>query len=437
MHERRIPEWLRHAPAPSVRGFAILAGTEAIARGILISVFPVAIYNALRDARLVSEVYFVIGAASLVIGLLVPYLIRFVPRWWVYLFGALMFVAGAISTTLEAPGAVITGLALTTFAVATTFVCFNAYVLDHVAKIELGHFETSRLLYSAMGWTVGPALGTFLYAWWRPAPFLIAALAASAMLLVFLVMRLGNGKLITRSRRPPANPLAYFGRFAAQPRLVTGWIFAVVRSCGWWVYVVYLPIFSVQNGLGSQLGGIALSMSNAALFLAPLILRFMQRHSVRTAVRTGFLMSGLLFLLGGSQIGIPELTVVLLMAGSFFLILLDVSAGLPFLLAVKPSERTEMSAIYASYRDVSGIVTPGAAWLVLLAAPLSGVFAAGGVGLLLTWVLARKLHPRLGRERISIESTPKVPDDAFAATDPRRAVVQEQTQPVRMPGYRS
>ena len=433
MHERRIPEWLRHAPAPSVRGFAILAGTEAIARGILISVFPIVMYNTLRDARIVSEVYFVIGAISLVIGLLIPYLIRFIPRWWVYVFGTLMFVAGAITTTLETPGFAITGLALTTFAVATTFVCFNAYVLDHVAKIELGRFETSRLFYSAMGWTVGPALGTFLYAWWRPAPFLIAAIAASAMLLIFLVMRLGNGKLITKSRRPPANPLAYFGRFIAQPRLVTGWIFAVVRSCGWWVYVVFLPIYAVQSGLGSQLGGIALSISNAALFLTPLMLRFMQRSSVRTAVRSGFLMSGLLFLLAGVPSGIPELAVGLLMAGSIFLILLDVSAGLPFLLAVKPSERTEMSAIYASFRDVSGIVTPGAAWLVLLFAPLSGVFTAGGAGLLFTWVLARKLHPRLGQARISVESTPTDRNDVLYAIDNVPDMIQERTKLFRWP----
>ena len=433
MHERRIPEWLRHAPAPIVRGFAILAGTEAIARGILISVFPIVMYNTLRDARIVSEVYFVIGAISLVIGLLIPYLIRFIPRWWVYVFGTLMFVAGAITTTLETPGFAITGLALTTFAVATTFVCFNAYVLDHVAKIELGRFETSRLFYSAMGWTVGPALGTFLYAWWRPAPFLIAAIAASAMLLIFLVMRLGNGKLITKSRRPPANPLAYFGRFIAQPRLVTGWIFAVVRSCGWWVYVVFLPIYAVQSGLGSQLGGIALSISNAALFLTPLMLRFMQRSSVRTAVRSGFLMSGLLFLLAGVPSGIPELAVGLLMAGSIFLILLDVSAGLPFLLAVKPSERTEMSAIYASFRDVSGIVTPGAAWLVLLFAPLSGVFTAGGAGLLFTWVLARKLHPRLGQARISVESTPTDRNDVLYAIDNVPDMIQERTKLFRWP----
>ncbi|WP_170546625.1 MFS transporter [Ruegeria arenilitoris] len=408
MHERRIPEWLRHAPAPSVRGFAILAGTEAIARGILISVFPVAIYNALKDARFVSEIYFAIGAVSLLIGLLIPYLIRFVPRRWVYVFGTLSYVAGAVVTIVATPAAVIAGLALTTFAVVTTFVCFNAYVLDHVARIELGRFETSRLFYSALGWTAGPALGAILYEWWQPAPFLIAAGAAIVMLLIFLVMRLGNGRLITRSQCAPANPFAYFGRFFAQPRLVAGWVFAVVRSCGWWIYVVYLPIYAVQNGLGSQLGGIALSISNAALFCTPLMLRFMQRSSVRAAVRTGFLMSGLLFLFAGVPFGFPEVTIAFLMMGSIFLILLDVSAGLPFLLAVKPSERTEMSAIYASFRDVSGIITPGAAWLVLLVAPLSGVFAAGGAGLLWTWVLARKLHPRLGQTRISVESTSKV-----------------------------
>ena len=47
MFERRIPEWLRHAPAPSVRGFAILAGFEAVVRGMLVSVFPVAMLAAL------------------------------------------------------------------------------------------------------------------------------------------------------------------------------------------------------------------------------------------------------------------------------------------------------------------------------------------------------------------------------------------------------
>lgn len=168
---------------------------------------------------------------------------------------------------------------------------------------------------------------------------------------------------------------------------------------------MYLPIFAIEAGLGDQLGGIALSISNAALFVTPFMLRWMQKHSIRKTVQAGFFVSGLLFGAASLASGYPWLTVISLMAASFFLILLDVSAGLPFLLAVKPSERTEMSAVYASYRDVSGIITPGVAWLVLLAAPIAGVFAVAAGGLLSGWILAHKLPTRLGQLRI--EGHPK------------------------------
>jgi hypothetical protein len=72
-------------------------------------------------------------------------------------------------------------------------------------------------------------------------------------------------------------------------------------------------------------------------------------------------------------------------------------------LAIKPSERTEMSAIYASYRDVSGILTPGAAWLVLLGGPVAMVFAASGTALFGAWWMAGKLHPRLGTKKVTVE----------------------------------
>lgn len=201
--------------------------------------------------------------------------------------------------------------------------------------------------------------------------------------------------------RPPPNPLAFLGRFFVQPRLVAGWLFAVIRSCGWWAYVVYLPIFAVENGLGTGLGGLLLSITNGALFLSPLMLRWMQARSVRHAVRMGFSVSALLFLLGGLSAHIPPLTAALLFVGSLFLILLDISAGLPFLMAVKPSERTEMSAIYSSFRDVSGILTPGAAWAVLLFAPVSGIFTAAAAALFSAFLVAGRLHPRLGTHRIA------------------------------------
>ena len=409
MHQRRIPEWLRHRPAPSIRGFSTLAAIEAVIRGILISVYPLAMYQALQDAKVVSEIYFFVGLISLTCGLMVPWLISFIPRRWMYSIGAILFVLGSGLATTGSPLAIIAGLFLNTIATVTTFVCFNAYILDYIGKIELGKCETSRMFYSVAGWTFGPVVGVMLMKWWAPAPFIVSAVSAVILLTVFLSMRVGNGKHIVRSSQKPPHPAVFIHRFASQPRLIAGWLFAVIRSCGWWVYVVYLPIFAIENGLGDQLGGIVLSISNAGLFLAPFMLRWMQKRSVRYTVRFGFFASGLMFCIASFVAFEPAMTIASLIIASFFLILLDICAGLPFLMAVKPSERTEMSVIYSSYRDISGILTPGAAWLVLFVTPISGIFATAGVALFGAWVIAGKLHPRLGEERVHYR-TPEIED---------------------------
>lgn len=407
MHERRIPEWVRHAPTPGVRGFAVLAGFEAVVRGILISVFPLEVYRALGDAAMVSALYFAVGVVSLIVGLLVPALTARMPRRWVYSVGALMFVGAAIGASTGLPELVVAALVINTIATVVCFVCLNAYVLDYIAKADLGQCETSRMFYSALGWTAGPLAGVTLMALWQPAPFVISGVAALSMLAVFWFLRLGNGKLIVRARRAAPNPLAYLRRFFRQPRLVAGWLFAVIRSCGWWVYIVYLPIFAIEQGLGEQVGGLVLSFSNGCLFLAPVILRWVRRQSLRRAVRGAFAAACLCF--GAAAVVSevhPAATVACLLVGSMWLIVLDLCGGLPFLMAVKPSERTEMSAIYASYRDVSGFVTPGVAWLVLLVAPVAAVFAAGAAAHLAAFVIAGRLHPRLGEARIRMEPAP-------------------------------
>jgi len=70
-------------------------------------------------------------------------------------------------------------------------------------------------------------------------------------------------------------------------------------------------------------------------------------------------------------------------------------------MSVKPSERTEMSAIYSSFRDVSSVVTPGMAWAVLLVAPTAGIFAAAAALMGGAFLVAGRLHPRLGTPRPS------------------------------------
>lgn len=404
MHERRIPEWVRHAPAPSVAGFGVLTALDSGARAILLSVFPLAMYRVFGDADTVSAAYFAIGALSLTAGLLTPFATTIAPRRWVFTCGvALYLVSGALGIFGEAAlgptGAVAASVLSYYVAAVVSFTCLNAYVLDYVAQAQLGRCETLRMFYSALSWTIGPLAGVWLASLWAPAPFLVSALFALCLLGVFWRMRLGDGKLIRKARAPAPNPLAYLGRFMAQPRLVAGWLFAVLRSCGWWVYVVYLPIYAVQSGLDPRVGGAALSITNAFLFVAPLMLAWMQRGSVRRAVRIGFFCAGAGFLAAAATAGSPWTTVTILFVASTFMILLDICAGLPFLMAVKPSERTEMSAVYSSFRDVSAILTPGAAWLVLLVFNLPAVFAAGGLGLLGAWAIASRLHPRLGRPR--------------------------------------
>jgi len=113
----------------------------------------------------------------------------------------------------------------------------------------------------------------------------------------------------------------------------------------------------------------------------------------------GFAITGTAFLLGAALSPWPWLAIAVMLTGSLGLILLDICGGLPFLMSVKPSERTEMSAVYSSFRDMSGIVTPGVAWLVLQLAPLPGVFAVAGLAMVAAFLVANQLHPRLGQKR--------------------------------------
>ncbi|WP_417432051.1 MFS transporter [Kiloniella sp.] len=404
MFQRRIPEWLRHAPVPGAKGFAVLSGIESISRGILISVFPLVMYRAFQDTLVVSEIYFFVGIISLVCGLLVPWLTRFIPRRWMYSLGAVLFI---VSSFLAIEGSAISiALALFSYTVAVVilFVCFNAYVLDYVAKVELKRSETLRLFYSALAWSAGPAGGVWLLQWWTPAPFLVSALGATVLLVVFWWMRLGDGKLITKARAPTPNPVAFIQRFFVQPRLIAGWLFAVIKSCSWWVYIVYLPIYAVETGLDERIGGIALSISNSLLFLTPFMLMWIERNSVRHAIRVGFFIGGGVFVVAAFSASLPWVTVGFLLLGTLFLILLDICAGLPFLMAVRPSERTEMSAVYSTFRDVSGIISPGVAWLVLLVAPISALFAVAGLGMFAAWAVAGQLHPRLGVQKQTVVS---------------------------------
>ncbi len=400
MYGNRNPSVVHHAPIPGVKAFAMLSALESAARGILVSVLPIAMYRVFSDAKVVSEVYFLIGVLSFLVALAVPWMSRFIPRRWLYTIATTALIIGSSIGALFDSWILAIGLGLNTLAVVVIMVCFNAYVMDYISRSRLGECESLRLFYSGAAWTIGPFLGIWLMGIWRPAPFILSALAASILLVVFWMFRLGNGKAIQKAKATAPNPFAYLYRFVRQPRLVAGWTFAVIKACAWWVYVVYLPIYAVENGYSEQLGGLLLSLSNAFLFLTPLMLKAM-RGRVRKAIILGFTASGILFLLASLDFAGPAIVIVFLVGASIFLILLDMSAGLPFLMAVRPSDRTEMAAVYSTYRDVSGVLTPGTASLLLIVAPLHFMFGLTAISLLGCAWLGTKLHPRLGGKRFT------------------------------------
>lgn len=417
MVTRYIPLDLCHQPTPKVKHFAFLAGIEASVRGTLIAVMPLVVYEALGTAEATSAAYFFAGIVALAWGLMVPWATRYIPRRWMYSGGCLLYPIGITLGSIGSASTTPYSLMCLSTATATTFVCFNAYILDYVDRTELGKNQSTQMVYASAPWSIGPIMGVWLYHWWSPAPFLLAGVFSVGLLITFWILRLGNGKQIRRAKGPAPNPLAYLNRFLSQRRLIAGWIFAVMRSCGWWVYIVYLPIFCIEAGLGDKVGGFALSASNALLLAAPLMLKYVNKTSVRGSVRFAFGTSGALFIIAAFLSPFPLLTVMLCMLASVFLVLLDVVGGLPFLLAVKPSERTEMSAVYSSFRDVAGIMSPGLAWLILLLAPLPSIFTTLGAGLLISYMIAGRLHMRLGATRQRSTNPDTIPTQNAMAHD--------------------
>ena len=310
-------------------------------------------------------------------------------------------IAGNLFGAFGADEFIVYALLANTIALVVMTVCFNAYVMDYIERSSMSKNETMRLVYSGAAWAVGPYAGVLLMDIQPQAPFFIAIIACIGLISFFWYLRLGNGKVITKAKKPPANPLGYIPRFFRQPVLIAGWAFSVVRSIGWMIYIIYLPIFAVENGLGEKLGGLSLSISNALLFLAPLMLRFVYRTSVRTSIIVGFAGSAICFFAATAFTAVPMAVVLALITGTLFLVVLDVVAGLPFLMSVKPSERTEMAAVYSTFRDVSGVASPAFARLVLVFFPLVGVFAAGGLALLTCAWFAGRLHPRLGKKKMA------------------------------------
>lgn len=377
--------------------FVALFAVDALARSTLVTVVAFEALALLGDAQAVSVLYFSISGVGLAGSFALPWLIRRLGRIATLGLACLAIVIAAGLYATHTLAGVAFGLALSFLASSTTGICLNLCVLDHIPRMAFLRFEPMRTLFTAVAWSIGPALGVYLKNQVADLlPFVMSAILGLALFAYFRF--LGVTEKPVRNPAATINPLRFVRRYAAQPRLVLAWLLITGRECWWVTFFIYTPIYAVTQGLSEETGGLIVSAGLAMLLLVPLWGWVGRRHGVRRLLMVGCLVSGALTMAAAAFAGAPWLTAALLVAAAIGTGAAEGTGNLPFLRAVRPRERAEMLTVYWTNRGVSSIATPAAYALLLQVFALPAVFLAGGLLMASLAGLARYLPRRLGMD---------------------------------------
>jgi predicted MFS family arabinose efflux permease len=392
----RHPIWLEGVARPGIGTFALLFAIESFARAILATVIPLQAYAVLESSRAVSLMFTCVGIAGLTGSLFIPFLIRLIPRRWVYTLGALGLVLAAALFALDGPGGLLAGLVVRVLAVACLNITLNLYIMDTIRRGDFVRAEPFRLAVSGAAWTLCPSLGVYLYTQFGAiAADGLSAAAALLLLGAFWTIRLSDNPAITAARPGTAlpNPLRNIGRFVAQPRLRLGWLIAFGRSSWWAQFFTFTPLYLVISGHSDLVSAVVISLGNAMLFLTVLIGRFAERVGVRRVIVGAYLLTAISMLTAAALavVGWSVAVAALLLLAGAWVSGLDAVGNIPFLRAVRARERAEMTAVFRTYIDLSELLPSALFALLLSFFGLESVFATTGLAMLAIGLVARYL----------------------------------------------
>jgi MFS family permease len=388
--------WLDAVSRPGRVVFAIMFALESFARALLATIIPLQAYALLQNARDVSVLNTVAAVAGLASSFAIPFLIRRFRRRWVYTAGlvALILACALLAThTLVGQAG---GMLFRAFAVAAIYIALMLYVLDYIRRKDLIHLERLRLGLSTASWTLGPVLGVWLYehvAVW--APDALSAATAAVLMGYFWYLRMSENPAVAAATRPPPNPFKSIRRFVSQPRLRLGWFIPFSRSTWWAMLYVYPPLYLVQMGKGETLGGLVVSGANALLALAPLFGRLANRTGIRRPIIASFVCSGIFTVAAGLLYDRPYLVCLAILLGAVPCVMLDTVGNIPFMRAVRPLERPQMTTVFRTFIDFSDLL-PGIVYSALLSFfDIRTVFFACGLYMFVAAAVSRFLPKRL------------------------------------------
>ena len=359
--------------------FALFFFIQNMPRGMLLSVIPLQAYALMGSAQDASLLLFAVSGAGILAALALPVLIRRIGLYPAYLLSCATMLLSAALMMVEQAGIFAAGLFCHVFAIAAAEVTLSIYVLGRVPRARITRFEPLRVFFNVSALTIGPFLGVYLESQvFHQLPFVVSMVLMIAAVAWFRALGLQHTRL-PASRPQSANPLRYLPRFFAQPRLRLAYGLVLARS-GWWtMFIIYVPIYATQSGLGELTGAALVSIGTAWTLSVPFWGWVARHFGVRRLMTLGFATSSLLTLLVYLATDLPTVAAVLLVVCALGATMLDGVGNVLFFRAVRPSQRAQMTAVFVTYRDLGQLLTPGLFAVLLSYHALPVVFSTAAL----------------------------------------------------------
>jgi ACDE family multidrug resistance protein len=392
----RRPVGLNTLATDAGGSIARMASIEGFSRALLIGIVPLVALDALGSKAAVAQTYLIGALFTLTITLNFNVLERLLKRRRVVLLSGLFLIGATIALYIGDGLIFALGIGMRAAAASLFSVCLSLYIMDYIGKRELAHSESRRMLFNGAAWLIGPSLGLWLWNTpFKPAAYILSALSALAMMRYFWILRFGENKIVRAAKSVSANPLKIVPRYFQQANLRIAYLITITRSTFWITVFVYGPIYVVESGLPRWAAGLFLSTVSALLFLSLLVRKLAERFGTRSIILISLLLCGTSIIAVG-LIGEPK------PYGLIFWILatvgaagLDVLGNIPFMRLVKPRERTEMTMVFSTWREMSELLNPLLVTLVLLFFPFEVFYFVVGGCLLIAAYFASHLPKRL------------------------------------------
>ncbi len=375
--------------------FAGLFFVQTLSRGILLSVIPLQALVIMENAQRTSTLLFVVSIASILTALGMPKVISKIGIYRSFLCGSAAMFASALLLSFEEPYLFVAGLFLHVSSVVSIEISFTLYVLARIPRRELTRFEPLRMFASVFALTIGPVLGVFMeQRLSHNSPFIFSAAFVILAIIYFRMLGLHLVE-IRKSGSHDLGPVQFLKRFIRQPRLRLAYGLVMARSCWWAMFVIYVPIYAVESGLGELAGAAIVSLGTAWTLSVPFWGWVGRKYGVRQLMAAGFVTTSMLTLLVYGFTSTPAFASVLLVISALGATMLDGMGNILFFRAVHGWEQSEMAAVFATYRDFSQLATPGIYAVLLNVFALPVVFLGASVWMLVAAWYCRYIPGRM------------------------------------------